>query len=275
MPRPVWGGAISFGLVNVPVRLYSTVRNRDVRFHQLRKSDGCRINFKRVCQTDGQEVPPEKIAKGYEFSPDQYVMIKPEELEAIYPRKTKAIEIEDFVDLAQIDPVHFENTFYVVPEPGAAKSYSLLVAAMKQTGKVGVAKVVMRQKEYLAALRPIGQALGLATMYFQDEIISQDQFKDLLPEEQQPDKKELAMALELIDKMTRPFDPGKYKDRYQERLLEYLEEKAEGETVETRPSAKTEGAKVIDLMAALEASLKAAKKDTPPSKPKRKKASGH
>lgn len=271
MPRPVWGGAISFGLVNVPVRLFTAVQKKDIRFHQLRKKDGCRINFKKICPLDGKEVSQEEIVKGYEVSPDRYIEIKAEELEAIYPEKTRTIEIEDFVCLHQIDPLYFENTYYVVPEPGAIKSYALLLAAMRRTGKVGIARVVIRNKEYLAVLRPLDRTLALSTMYFSDEMISQDQFDDL-PSEYSPGRDELDIALALIDSMTKAFAPEQYHDTYQERVMELIEDKAEGEIFEAQPAQKEEGAKVIDLMAALEASLKAAKTNLP-AKPKKKKAS--
>lgn len=271
MPRPVWGGAISFGLVNVPVRLFTAVQKKTIRFHQLRKGDGCRINFKKICPLDGKEVGQEEIVKGYEVSPDRYIEITAEELEAVYPEKTRAIAIEDFVSLSRIDPLYFENTYYVVPEPGAAKPYTLLLAAMRRTGKIGIARVVIRNKEYLAALRPLTKALALSTLYFADEIVSQDQFEDA-GEQYLPGRKELDMALALIRSMTKDFSPELYPDTYRERVREWMEYKAAGEALEARPAKQEEGAKVIDLMAALEASLKAAKAASP-AKPKRKKTS--
>jgi DNA end-binding protein Ku len=271
MQRPIWSGAISFGLVNVPVKLYNAVKKRMVSFHQLRAKDGCRIRLKKVCPADGAEVPPENIVKGYEISPDRYVTIAAEELQTLYPHATRSIEIEDFVRLEEIDPVYFEQSYYLVPDKGAAKSYTLLLAAMRAAGRVGVARFVLRNKEYLAALRPTGLVLSLATMHFADEIIPPEELAGLPGEETAPTERELAMAGQLIESLTAAFDPQKYHNEYYRRVMDLIERKAEGQELVARPAAE-EGAKVIDLMAALEASLKAVKKK-PPVKERRKRVS--
>src|SRR6476469_9518759 len=174
MPRSIWTGAISFGLVNVPVKLYSAVSKKTVRFHQLHETDGVRIQQKRVCPADGEEVPFDQIVKGYEITPDQYVVVTPEELEAIEPRKTKTIDIEDFVDLVDIDPIFYDHPYYLLPGTGAEKPYKLLVTAMEDAGKVAIARVVIRQKEQLVAIRPTGDILTMETMNFADEVDPQE-----------------------------------------------------------------------------------------------------
>src|ERR671926_364734 len=178
MPRAIWSGAISFGLVNVPVKLYSAVSPKTVRFHQLHAADGVRIQQKRVCPADGEEVPWDEIVKGYEIAPDRYVVIEPEELEALNPKKTRTIDIEDFVDLADIDPIFYDHPYYLAPGPGGAKPYRLLLDAMRETGKVGIATVVIRSKQHLVALRPMGDVLGMATMLFADEIVDPERLDD-------------------------------------------------------------------------------------------------
>lgn len=273
MQRPIWSGAISFGLVNVPVKLYNAVKKRNVSFHQLRKSDGCRIRLKKVCSTDGAEVLAENIVKGYEVSPERYVVITAPELQALYPEATRSIEIEDFVKLGEIDPLYFEQSYYLVPDKGAGKAYKLLLAAMREAGRVAIARFVLRNKEYLAALRPTGKVLSLATMHFADEVVSQDELEGLPEEETAPTDREMAMAGQLIESLTAAFDPRKYRNEYHRRLMDMIERKAEGQEIVARPPAE-EGAKVIDLMAALEASLAAVKKK-PPLKERRKRASGH
>ena len=267
MPRPMWSGSISFGLVNIPVKLYNAVKKKSIHFNQLRKSDGCRIRLKKVCPSDGAEVPAENIVKGYEVSPDQYVVVTSEELEAIQPKNARAIAIEDFVKLDQIDPLFYDSCYYLTPDKGAGKAYSLLLAAMQKTSKVAIARVVMRNKEYLTAIRPLGKALALSTMHFADEVIAADQVDELPTDIPEPDKKELAMAEQLIESLSTDFEPAKYHDQYHEQVMTMLEKKAEGQTIISKPEIK-EGGKVIDLMAALEASISAikTKSDTKPSK---------
>src|SRR4051812_10820198 len=258
MPRSIWTGAISFGLVNVPVKLYSAVSKKTVRFHQLHDKDGVRIQQKRVCPADGDEVPYEHIVKGYEITPDQYVIIEPGELEAIEPRKTKTIDIEDFVDQEEIDPIYYDHPYYLMPGTGAAKPYKLLVDAMEDAQKVGIARVVIRQKEQLVALRPANGVLAMSTMNFADEVVDSDKFDDK-PDDVETSKRELDMAKQLIESLTSEWEPDKYHDTYRERVIELIEQKAEGKEIAVQPVEEPQ--QVPDLMAALEASVKAARKD--------------
>jgi DNA end-binding protein Ku len=265
MPRSIWTGAISFGLVNVPVKLYSAVSKKTVRFHQLHDKDGVRIQQKRVCPADGEEVSYDHIVKGYEITPDQYVVVEPAELEAIEPRKTKTIDIEDFVDLEEIDPIYYDHPYYLLPGTGAAKPYRLLVDAMEDAGKVGIARVVIRQKEQLVALRPAGDGvLAMQTMNFADEVVDPDRFDEKPDSEAETTKRELDMAKQLIESLSSEWDPGRYKDTYRERVLELIEQKAEGKEIAVQPVEEPEP--VPDLMAALEASVKAARQDKGDSK---------
>src|SRR5918996_6282889 len=195
MARAIWSGTISFGLLNVPVKLYSAVSRKTIRFKELREDDGARIRHKRVAEEDGKEVPYEKIVKGYELSPDQYVVLTREELEELDPKKTRAIEIQDFVDLDEIDPIYFTQPYYLGPDKGAEKAYGLLVKAMADSHKVAIARFVLRNKEHLAALRPMDGVLTMATMRFADEVVSPDEISDSLDGEvEKPQKRELEMA---------------------------------------------------------------------------------
>jgi DNA end-binding protein Ku len=260
MPRSIWSGAISFGLVNVPVKLYSAVSRKTVRFHQLNTDTGHRIAQKRVDSVTEEEVPYEKIVKGFELTKDRYVVVTPEELDSIAPEKTRAIDIEDFVDLEDIDPIFYDHPYYLVPDKGAAKAYGLLLEAMRESGKVAIARVVLRSKEQLVAIRPAaGGVLTMETMIFHDEVVPADELDDV------PDAKdlktsdrELKMAQQLIDSLSSDFEPAKYHDEYREKVLELIEAKAEGQEIAIQP-ADEEPQEVPDLMAALEASLAAVK----------------
>jgi DNA end-binding protein Ku len=257
MARSIWRGAISFGLVNVPVKLYSAVSKKTVRFNQLHDADGVRIQQKRVCPAHGEEVPYENIVKGYEIAPDKYVVITPDELEALDPKKTRTIDIEDFVDVADIDPLYYEHPYYLVPDTGAAKAYRLLLDALRDTNKVAIARVVLRSKEYLTAIRPAGEVLTMETMLFADELVPSDRLDELPDDDTRATDRELAMARQLIESQATDFDPSKYRDEYRERVLDLIERKAQGEDISTQPEVD-EPAEVPDLMAALEASLAAA-----------------
>ncbi|HEX2064745.1 MAG TPA: Ku protein [Acidimicrobiales bacterium] len=260
MARSIWGGAISFGLVNVPVKLFTAVRKKDVRFHQLHAKDGGRIQQKRVCSLDGEEVPYEEIAKGYELGSDHYVMIGPDELDDLDPEATHTIDIEDFVDLDQIDPLYFDSSYYVVPDDRGGKAYQLLVEAMSRSNKVGIAKVVMRTKQYLVALRPVGDVLVMSTMNFADEVVPHDELEGVPRDGKGVSDRELTMAQQLIDSLAGDFEPEKYHDTYREQVLDLIERKAEGQEIVAPPAAERP-APVVDLLAALEASLAAAKGD--------------
>jgi DNA end-binding protein Ku len=262
MPRSIWRGAISFGLVNVPVKLYSAVSKKTVRFNQLHDADHARIQQKRVCTKDGEEVPYESIVKGFEIAPDRYVVITPDELEALDPAKTRSIDIEDFVDLDQIDPLYYEHPYYLVPDTGATKAYKLLLEALRETNKVAIARVVLRSKEYLVAIRPAGDVLTMETMLFADELIPADGLDELPDADVKATAREIGMARQLIEAQASDFDPSRYRDEYRERVLELIERKAAGEEVAVQPMAE-ERQEVPDLMAALEQSLAAARERQP------------
>jgi DNA end-binding protein Ku len=288
MPRSIWSGAISFGLVNVPIKLYSAVSRKTVRFHQLNEETGNRIQQKRVDPQTGEEVPYDKLVKGYELTKDRYVVIRPEELDALDPERTRTIDIQDFVELDRIDPVYYDHPYYLVPDKGAAKAYGLLLEAMRKSGKVAIAKVVIRSKEALVAIRPAGDVLMMETMIFHDEVVPTTGI-DELPEAEslQASERELAMAQQLIESLAGEWEPERYRDEYRDKVLELVERKAEGAEIAVQPEAP-QPTPVPDLMAALEASLAAVKAksdgdgdgdadgaaEEPAEKPAKKKGSG-
>lgn len=255
MARAIWSGAISFGLVNVPVKLYSATSPKTVRFHQISAKTGARIRQKRVDQSTGDEVPFEEIVKGYELTPDRYVLIAPDELEALDPKVTKTIDIEEFVEIGDIDPIYYDHSYYLAPATGGAKAYRLLLEAMREAGKVAVGRIVIRSKQQLCALRPIGDTMALSTMLFGDEVLAPDRLDELdALSDVEATPRELAMAQQLIESLSADFDPSRFKDEYRERVLELIERKAAGEEIAVTPEAE-EVAPAPDLMAALEASL--------------------
>ncbi|HEY7623303.1 MAG TPA: Ku protein [Solirubrobacteraceae bacterium] len=265
MARSIWTGAISFGLVTVPVKLYSAVNRKTVRFHQLNGKTGVRIAQKRVDPSTGDEVAYEDIVKGFELTPESYVVIEPGELEALEPKKTKTIEIEDFVELSDIDPVFYDHPYYLAPGPGGAKPYRLLLEAMRETGRVAIARVVIRSKEQLVALRPMGDdVLGISTMLFADEVVEPGKIDELAAAaDVEATDRELDIAKQLVESLAGPFDPSKYHDTYREEVLDLIERKAAGEDIAVQPAAEEEEEPVPDLMAALKASLDAVReKDT-------------
>src|ERR671910_2139621 len=268
MPRAIWSGAISFGLVNIPVKLFSAVSKKTVRFHQIDAESGVRVRQKRV-GPDGEEIAYEQIVKGYEISPDKYVTITPEELEALEPQKTRTIDIEQFVDLEQIDPIYYDHPYYLAPDKGAAKAYKLLLDAMEEADKVAIARVVIRSKENLVALRSYRGAITMETMLFPDEVIQPESIEELaaVDGDVKTTKRELDMAKQLIESLSGDFDPSGYRDEYREAVLDMIERKAAGETI-TVEAPEPERKEVPDLMAALEASISASK-----SPPKKKAAS--
>jgi DNA end-binding protein Ku len=262
MPRSIWTGAISFGLVTVPVKLYSAVNRKTVRFHQLNEKTGSRINQKRVDASTGEEVNYEDLVKGYEISSDRYVVIQPSELESVEPKKTKTIDIEDFVDLDEIDPIFYDHPYYLAPGPGGAKPYRLLVEAMRETNKVAIATVVIRSKESLVAVRPKDDVLVMSTMLFADEVVDPDRLDDIpSAEEVETSDRELDIAKQLVDSLASDFEPDKYRDTYREAVLEMIEKKAAGEEIAVQPETE-EAAPVPDLMSALKASLDAVRERT-------------
>ncbi len=251
MPRALWSGSVSFGLVNIPVKLYSAVTQHEIRFNQLHDADGARIQLKRFCSAEGVEVPYEHVVKGYEVSRDRYVTVTSEELDAADPAAGRTISIEDFVELAEIDPVQFDTTYYVGPDRGADRAYALLVETMRSTGKVGVARFVLRSRESLCCLRPMGRALALSTMHWADEVVPLDDLG--LPETAPPAERELDLAHRLVDSLSVPFDAARYRDTHREKVLALLEKKGAGEEVVAAPAPAV--AQVVNLADALAASL--------------------
>jgi DNA end-binding protein Ku len=258
MARAIWTGSISLGLVNVPVKLHSAVKHKDVHFHQLREGTGDRIRYKKVSEKSGREVDTADIVKGYEVSKGNYVTVTDNEFEAAEPERTHTIEVEDFVAIDEVDPIHFVNTYWIAPQDGrgASKAYALLRDAMDNKGRVAIARFVLRTKEHLVLIRPVNGALALHTMLFPDEIIAANDV-DGLPVRVKPEAREVKMAEQLIDSLTVKWNPKKYRDTYREKLLGVIKRKAKGEEIVTEPREKR--ADVIDLMAALEASVKASK----------------
>jgi DNA end-binding protein Ku len=255
------------------VKLYSAVSRKQVSFRELRQSDGSRIRHKRVAESDGEEVPYEEIVKGYEIGPEQYVVMTREELEELDPKKTRAIEIQDFVDLDAIDPVYFDHPYYLGPDKGSERAYALLAKAMADRGKVAIARFVLRNREHLSAIRSDGKVLAMATMRFADEVVKADELDGVIPEDVEPPKKrEVDMAGALIDQLTSDFTPDSYRDEYREELLELIESKARGEKIVESVSEEPKPTKAPDLMAALEESLAAVKGEplAASAKPKRK-----
>jgi len=260
MARAAWSGSISFGLVNVPVKLYPAVRKKDVHFHQLDEKSGARIRNRRVSETSGREVPSERIVKGYELDKGTYVPVTDEELEAVEPERTHTIDVEDFVSLHDVDPLQYMSTYWVAPdgEKGAPKAYALLRDAMDRTDRVAIGRFVMRTKEHLVMLRPVDNTLVLHTMLYPDEIVASSDV-DGLPVRVKTDARELKMASQLVESLTVEWDPKRYKDTYRERLLDVIKRKAKGEEIVTEP-VHEQAAEVVDLMAALEASIEGSKK---------------
>jgi len=274
MPRAIWSGSISFGLVNIPVKLYNAVSRKNVSFNQIDARTRSRVRMQRV-NAEGEEVPYEQIVKGYELSPDQYVLISPEELDGLDPEATHTVDIEQFIDLSEIDPIFYDSPYYVAPVKAAEKPYVLLVRAMEEQQKVAIASFVMRTKQYLAALRPKDGKLLISTMVYADEIVPDKEIPEFDGlEDIDVSAKELAMATQLIESLSDDFVPDQFRDEYREKVLDLIEQKAAGvETVVARPQPADEG-RVVDLMAALEASVQAAReaRQAPAKKKKDKSA---
>jgi len=260
MARAIWSGSISFGLLNVPVKLYSAVARRGISLREIRESDGARIRHRRVAEGTDEEVPYEKIQKAFEITSGNYVPLSKEEMAALAPEKTRAIEVQDFVDLEEIDPIYFDSPYYLGPADGAEKAYSLLASAMERSGKVAIARFVFRNKEHLAALRSENGVLTLTTMRFADEVVPPDELDGVLPAEKpKVATKEVEMAEQLIDSLTSDFNPSAYRDEYREELMALIERKAEGKEIVAPESPEPQATKAPDLMAALEQSIAAVK----------------
>ena len=253
--RSIWTGSVSFGLVNVPISLYSAIDAKEVHFNLVHETDGGRIHQKRVCDKDGQEVPWEEVAKGYAISKRKMVMVTTDELEALDPRATRTIDIEDFVDSSEINPLFYDHSYYAGPaNEGAQKPYALLHQAMVRLGKVAIARMVMRTKQYLCTVRPVGKTLVVTTMQYADEIRDPDDIPHLASTIRAGGR-ELELAERLIDSLSGPFKPEQYKDDYRERILEMLADKAKGKTITPSEAPAEDETDVVDLAAALEASL--------------------
>lgn len=271
--RPVWKGMLSFGLVNVPVSLTKATRSKTISFNQLRKSDFSRIQYKKVA-TDGTEVKADEIVKGYEISLDRYVVITKNDLEAIAPKSSRIIEISDFVKLEEIDNRFFDSSYYLLPDQGASKAYSLLLKSMEEEKVVGIARFVLREKEYLAAIRPTGKAITLTTMRFADEVVEVREIENDLPANIELTDKEMKMAKTLINSLVTNFDATKYENEYHKQVLQMINVKAGNEQIVATPI--NTAPYFVDLMAALEASMATIKKNETkkkaPRKPKAKTA---
>ncbi|HEX8753553.1 MAG TPA: Ku protein [Solirubrobacterales bacterium] len=277
MARAIWSGSISFGLLNVPVRLYSAVARRNIALREIRESDSARIKHRRVAEGTDEEVPYENIVKAYEVTPGRYVPLSKDEMAALAPEKTRAIDVQDFVDIEEIDPMFFDSPYYLGPADGAEKAYSLLAAAMESSGKAAIARFVFRNKEHLAAIRSSGGALTLTTMRFADEVVPASELDDALPQKKpKVAKREQEMAEQLIESLSTKFKPEDYRDEYREQLLALIERKAEGKEIVAPEAEAPQATKAPDLMAALEesiAAVKGSKTGAAEKKPAKRKAS--
>lgn len=278
MARAIWSGSISFGLLNVPVKLYSAVARRNIALREIRESDSARIKHRRVAEGTDEEVPYEQIVKAFEITPGNYIPLSKDEMGAMAPEKSRTIEVQDFVDLEEIDPIYFDSPYYLGPAEGAERAYSLLAAAMKSSGRVAIARFVFRNKEHLAALRASDDVLTLTTMRFADEVVSPQELEDVLPSEApKVAAREREMAEQLIASLSTEFDPTAYRDEYREQLMALIESKAEGKEIVAAETAAPAPTKAPDLMAALEESVAAAQKKRKPAKKaaaKKRKAAG-
>jgi DNA end-binding protein Ku len=264
MARAIWTGSLSFGLVNVPVGLFSATQEHEVRFHQFEKGTSARIRNKRVNEETGDEVDYGQVVKGAEVGDGEYVMLTAEELESVEPGKSRTIDISDFVEAAEIDPIHYQKSYYLAPtDDGAKKAYALLVGAMDKAERSGIASFVMRGKQYLAAIRPKDGVLVLETMYFADEVRDPKKELDNLPGRTPSRGKDLDMAVNLIESLTTSWDPSNYRDTYTERVQKLVQAKKKDRVVVTEGSSEDSGEKVTDLLEALQASLEQSKKHKP------------
>ncbi len=259
MARSMWKGTLTFGLVSVPVKLYTAVSERSVRFHQLHATDHARIVQKRFCAVEEEEVPFSEVVKGYEIAPGRHVVIEAEEFAALEPAFTRTIEIEDFVQMEEIDPILFDRPYYLVPNRGGARSYRLLLQAMRDTDKVAIGRVVLRSRQQLVAIHPRDDALVMTTMNFGDEVVPTSELHELYEDKVEISDNELEIAHRLVDSIARPFDPANYRDTYREALLDLIDRKASGEQVVLEPPARDQPLEAPDLMSALEASIEQAR----------------
>lgn len=255
MARSMWKGTLTFGLVSVPVKLYTAVSERSVHFHQLHATDHARIVQKRYCSAEEEEVPYSEIVKGYEIAPGRHVVIEPEEFASLEPAFTRSIEIEDFVQMQEIDPILFDRPYYLVPNRGGARPYKLLLQAMRDTDRVAIGRVVLRSRQQLVAIHPRDETLVMTTMNFGDEVVPTSELHELHEEHVELSDSELEIAHKLVDSIARPFDPANYRDTYREALLDLIDQKASGEQVSLEPPPRDQPLEAPDLMSALEASI--------------------
>lgn len=273
VPRPVWSGTLSFGLVSVAVKAYSAVHDHSVHFHQLQKRTGARINYEKVSAKSGKPVAKDDIERGFELEKGKYVVVDVDELDALRPKSTKSVDITDFVDLETVDPIYYEHTYWLAPDGDAAtRAYRLLLAAMEKAGRVAIGTVVMRNKQYLAAIRPLDGALAMSTMRFADEIVPQTKIAAIPSSKGRPATKELALASQIIESLASDWDPARYHDTYTEQLRDLIKRKAKGEKLTVEPDDEPSAANVVDLMAALQASLESGKTHTGKKATRTKKA---
>jgi len=268
MGRPLWKGTISFGLVSIPVQLEASSREKSVSFHLLSKDGSCRLRRKLYCPETGEEFDYDQTSRGIEVAEHEYVRVDDKEIDAVKPAKSKAIEIEQFVKLADIDPIYFDRTYYVTPGDGSGKAYSLLRDAMSASGRIALARFVMRERQYLAALRVVDEGIVLHTLHYADEVLS---LHDAMPPSVRSSKsnaKELTIAKQLVDAMTKPLDLGEFHDDYREHLLQLIERKKKGnKTIEVSDEQEDDESPggTINLMAALKRSLSGARPARPRS----------
>ena len=267
--RTMWKGAISFGLVSIPVRVFPATEEKGVRFNQLHAKDHGRIKYQRVCAKCGEEVQYQDIVKGYEYEKDRYVVLEEEELDSVPVESSRTIDIDQFVDITEIDPIYFQKAYYLIPEEAGVKAYALMREALADNSKVGIAKVAFREKEHLATIRVSNNVIVLETMYWPDEI-RKAAFEEL-DKDVKVRPQEVQMAQSLIENLTDEWDPARYGDEYRQALLELIEKKVAGEEIEY-VAPPEEAPKVVDLMDALRASVEATKKEKAAEKPARKKA---
>ena len=256
MPRAIWSGSLSFGLVSVPVKAYGAVHDHNVHFHQLQKKTGARIRYEKVSSKTGKKLDNDQIEKGFELAKGKYVVVDTEELDALRPRSTRTIDITDFVDLAAVDPIYYENTYWLAPDGDAAeRAYRLLLAAMESSQRVAIGTVVMRNKQYLSAIRPLDGALAMSTMRFADEVVPRKKIAGIPTARSKPAPKEMKLASQIIDSLASDWNPKRYHDTYTEELRGLIERKARGEEITVDTAEEEPAGKVVDLMAALQASL--------------------
>ncbi len=254
--RAIWKGSISFGLVNIPIALYPATRREDLKFRLLREGDLSPVNYKRVAEKDGKEVPWEKIVKGFEYEKGKFVVLNEKDFQRVDLEATQTVDIQDFVDVEDIDPMYFYKPYYLEPQKGGDKAYVLLRETLEKTGKVGIAKVIIKTRQYLAGVKPHKHALVLELMHFAEELADGEKL-NVPKKTSEPGKREMDMAKALVESMSSEWDPKKYKDDYRDALMEVIEEKVEsgGEEIEEKPKPKKESSKVIDLVSILQQSL--------------------